>query len=50
VILLKFGSGLSNAEVAAILERTEGAIKALQYSALQNLQKRLMSRGYDGET
>jgi RNA polymerase sigma-70 factor (ECF subfamily) len=50
VILLKFGSGLSNAEVAAILDRTEGAIKALQYSALQNLQKRLMSKGYEGET
>jgi RNA polymerase sigma-70 factor (ECF subfamily) len=47
VILLKFGAGLSNAEVAAILDRTEGAIKALQYSALQNLQKRLVSRGYE---
>lgn len=52
VITLKFGAGLSNAEVAAILDRTEGAIKALQYSALQNLQKRLVSKGYErsGET
>ncbi|HUP28019.1 MAG TPA: sigma-70 family RNA polymerase sigma factor [Chloroflexia bacterium] len=39
VIALKFGGEMSNAEVAAILGRTEGAIKALQYSALQNLQK-----------
>lgn len=39
VIMLKFGSEMSNAEVAAILDRTEGAVKALQYSALQNLQK-----------
>jgi len=48
VILLKFGSDLSNAEVAAILDRTEGAIKALQYSALQNLQKKLLLKGYTG--
>jgi RNA polymerase sigma-70 factor (ECF subfamily) len=48
VILLKFGSGLSNAEVAAILDRTEGAIKALQYSALQNLQKKMILKGYNG--
>lgn len=39
VITLKFGAEMSNAEVAAILDRTEGAVKALQYSALQNLQK-----------
>jgi RNA polymerase sigma-70 factor (ECF subfamily) len=48
VIMLKFGSGLSNAEVAAILDRTEGAIKALQYSALQNLQKKMVLKGYEG--
>jgi RNA polymerase sigma-70 factor (ECF subfamily) len=47
VILLKFGSGLSNSAVASILDRTEGAIKALQYSALQNLQKKLQKKGYD---
>lgn len=41
VIALKFGGGLSNAEVGRVLDRTEGAVKALQYSALQNLQKRL---------
>jgi RNA polymerase sigma-70 factor (ECF subfamily) len=47
VILLRFASGLSNAEVASILDRTEGAIKALQYSALQNLQKKLLAKGYE---
>jgi RNA polymerase sigma-70 factor (ECF subfamily) len=46
VITLKFGAGLSNLEVAAILDRTEGAVKALQHSALHNLQKLLSSRGY----
>lgn len=37
VIALKFGSGLSNAEVGHMMGRTEGAVKALQYSALQKL-------------
>ena len=46
VINLKFSSGLSNAEVAAIMNRTEGAIKALQYSALQNLHKLMVIKGY----
>jgi RNA polymerase sigma-70 factor (ECF subfamily) len=46
VIELKFIGGLSNAEVAALLDRSEGAIKALQFSALQNLQKLLVKKGY----
>jgi RNA polymerase sigma-70 factor (ECF subfamily) len=46
VINLKFGGQLSNAEVAAIMNRSEGAIKALQYSALQNLNKLMTMRGY----
>jgi len=46
VIALKFGGGLSNAEVAEILDRSEGAIKALQYSALQNLNKLMTRKGY----
>ena len=41
VIMLKFGAGLSNAEVGTLLGRSEGAIKSLQFSALQNLQKLL---------
>ncbi len=50
VITLKFGSELSNAEVAVILDRTEGAVKALQYSALQNLQKKMVLKGYERST
>jgi RNA polymerase sigma-70 factor, ECF subfamily len=46
VITLKFGGELTNAEVAQIMGRTEGAVKALQYSALQNLNKLLTLRGY----
>ena len=46
VISLKFGMGLTNAEVAGILDRTEGAIKALQYSALQNLSKAMALKGW----
>jgi RNA polymerase sigma-70 factor (ECF subfamily) len=46
VIALKFWSGLSNAEVAQVMDRTEGAVKALQYSALQNLNKLMTLRGY----
>jgi RNA polymerase sigma-70 factor (ECF subfamily) len=46
VIQLKFWGGLSNAEVALIMDRTEGAIKALQFSALQNLKKLMSARGY----
>jgi RNA polymerase sigma-70 factor (ECF subfamily) len=41
VIILKFGAGLSNAEVAHVLGRTEGAVKALQHSGLRSLQRRL---------
>ena len=43
VIVLKFIEGLSNAEVAQILRKTEGAINALQYRALQALRHILQS-------
>jgi RNA polymerase sigma-70 factor (ECF subfamily) len=49
VIALKFGGGLSNAEVGRLLGRTEGAVKALQYSALQNLYKWLRQTQGDEE-
>ncbi len=41
VILGKFGEGMSNAEVAAWLGKTEGAVKSLQHRALQALGKLL---------
>lgn len=46
VISMKFGMGLTNAEVAGLLDRTEGAVKALQYSALQNLSKAMALKGW----
>jgi RNA polymerase sigma-70 factor (ECF subfamily) len=41
VLTLKFVFNLPNAEVAAILDKTEGAIKSLQHRALVSLQKQL---------
>jgi RNA polymerase sigma-70 factor (ECF subfamily) len=42
VIILKFVEGLSNAEVAQILDKTEGAVKSLQHRALAALQRLMM--------
>lgn len=39
VVLLKFVEGLSNAEVAEIMGKTEGAIKSLQHRALDALRR-----------
>jgi RNA polymerase sigma-70 factor (ECF subfamily) len=44
VIVGKFGDELSNAELAAALGKTEGAVKALQHRALRTLG-RLLGRG-----
>src|SRR5438105_5847185 len=41
VLTLKFVFSLPNAEVAAILDKTEGAIKSLQHRALVSLQKQI---------
>jgi RNA polymerase sigma-70 factor (ECF subfamily) len=41
VILLKFIEGFSNAEVAAILDKSEGAIRVLQHRALAALRQAL---------
>jgi RNA polymerase sigma-70 factor (ECF subfamily) len=47
VIILKFVEGLSNAEVAQILNKTEGAVKSLQHRALNALH-RLVKRSDEG--
>ncbi|MDY7041580.1 MAG: sigma-70 family RNA polymerase sigma factor [Chloroflexota bacterium] len=39
VIALKFLAGLKNTEVAYVLDKTEGAVKALQHRALAALQR-----------
>lgn len=41
VVLLKFVERRSNAETAAILGKTEGAVKALQHRALASLRREL---------
>ncbi len=43
VISLRFGGGLSIAEVAQTMKKSEGAIKALQHSAIQAIRKNLMT-------
>jgi RNA polymerase sigma-70 factor (ECF subfamily) len=45
VLTLKFVFNFANAEAAAILGKTEGAIKSLQHRALVSLQKQLEQRG-----
>lgn len=42
VIWLKFVEGLSNAEVAEVLGKTEGAVKSLQHRALDALRRLLV--------
>ena len=39
VILLKFMSGLTNAQVGEILNKKEGAVKALTFRALNSLNR-----------
>lgn len=41
VIVLKFVEGFSNKEIANVLDRPEGAVKALQHRALVNLRNLL---------
>ena len=47
VITLKFFVGMTNTEIAAVLGRTEGAIKALQHRALHRLHRVLAAEHAD---
>jgi RNA polymerase sigma-70 factor (ECF subfamily) len=49
VILLRFYQGLTNAEVAAVMGKPEGAVKALQSRGLRSL-RRLMGAGVQEAT
>lgn len=49
VVLLKFFGGLSNAEVAPIIRKSEGAVKALQHRALASLRRILEKEDEHGE-
>ena len=44
VVTLRFLEGYSIAEVAQIMDKTEGAIKALQYRAVRSLNRILTER------
>jgi RNA polymerase sigma-70 factor (ECF subfamily) len=46
VISLRFAGELSIAEVARVMKKSEGAIKALQHSAIVSLRK-IMSVGIE---
>ena len=46
VILLKYGGGLSNAEVAEVLDRTPGTIATVQHQTLRKLRGLMGLRGY----
>jgi RNA polymerase sigma-70 factor (ECF subfamily) len=43
VILLRFGQDLRNKEIARIMQRSEGAVKALLHRALASLHRQLLS-------
>ena len=46
VIIMKFFSQMSNAEVAKALGRSEGAVNAMQHRALRRMGKLLEERGW----
>jgi RNA polymerase sigma-70 factor (ECF subfamily) len=50
VLTLKFFGGLSNLEIAHHMRRTEGAVKSLQYRAIQHLQRLLTDAYVDQRT
>jgi RNA polymerase sigma-70 factor (ECF subfamily) len=49
LILLKYLENLSNAEIAVIMGRTEGAIKSLYHRALIALKEEIENLGYHSE-
>jgi RNA polymerase sigma-70 factor (ECF subfamily) len=44
VLVLRYLEGFSNEEVAAALQKSVGAVKALQHRALAALKRRLQDR------
>ena len=45
VLTCRFVVGLSHAETAVIMQRNEGAVRALQYRAIVALRSRLVAEG-----
>jgi RNA polymerase sigma-70 factor (ECF subfamily) len=50
VVLMRFIEEKSISEIAQVLERSEGAIKQLQFRALQNLRKNLTTEDTEKRT
>lgn len=50
LLILKFGEGLSNAQIGALMGRTEGAIKSLYHRTLLSLRDELERRGLGHRT
>lgn len=50
VISLRFAGGLAIAEVAEAMGKSQGAVKALQHSAIAALRRLLLPAGDDGDT
>ena len=48
VLTLKFFADMTNGEIATMIGRSEGAVKALQHRALQSLQQILARENRDG--
>ncbi len=46
LLQLKFGQGLSNAQIGEIMGRSEGAVKSLYHRTLQSLRKELEQHGF----
>ncbi|MHB1296441.1 MAG: sigma-70 family RNA polymerase sigma factor [Anaerolineae bacterium] len=47
LLVLKFSEDLSNAEIGAIMGRSEGAIKSLYHRTLLALRKEMLKKGLD---
>jgi RNA polymerase sigma-70 factor, ECF subfamily len=45
VVILKFINDMTNERIAKLMKRTVGAVKSLQFRAVQNLRKLLMDGG-----
>lgn len=50
VLTLRFFADMSNSEIAGLLRRSEGAVKAIQHRALQSMQKILIREAEDVPT
>lgn len=50
VLIMKFIEDLSHSEIAAVLGKSEGAVRLIQYRAIQSLKSLLNNHGNGGQT